>query len=94
MRRLRDGKDALRQARRNAPLAEKLRQLVYAQHLHAQVVGSRRPLKPWQRPWDILSDVREYLVIKDDTVEVDPQPSTLSSSSSHWVRPLKPWTPL
>ena len=50
---LRDGKDALRHARRSAPLPEKLRQIVQAQHLYVQVVGSRRPLQPLERPWDI-----------------------------------------
>jgi len=69
MRRLRDGKDALRQARRNAPLAEKLRQIVQAQHLYVQVVGSRRSLEPWERPWDVPSVISESGVINPNGIE-------------------------
>ena len=85
--RLRQGKDALRLERRSAPLAEKLRQLVYAQHLYVQVAGSRRQLKPWQRPWNILSDVSECVVIGPS--EIEPTRAPLSGSAqSQWVRPL------
>lgn len=74
---LREGKAALRRDRRGATLEEKLRQLVQAQHLYVQVVGSQRPLKSWQRPWNILSDVKESVV------------KPVGYSRSHWIR-VKP----
>lgn len=85
LRRLRSGKDSLRQARRNAPLSEKLRQLVHAQHLYVQLARGRRPLKPWQRPWNILSDVSESVVITSDRIE----PTTtraVASTRSYWIQ--------
>jgi len=92
LQRLRDGKAALRRDRRSAPLEEKLRELVQAQRMYVEIVASRRPLNPWERPWDILSDVRDAIVIRGGTIE--PQkapPAALSASSSRWVRPLRPW---
>jgi hypothetical protein len=89
MQQLRDGKLALRQARRSAPLDEKLRQLVHAQHLYVQVVGSRRPLKSWQRPWNILNEIRESVVIREDGVEAT-KPPAVGSSRSQWIRAKAP----
>ena len=83
--RLRDGKSALRQSRRQAPLDEKLLQLVRAQHLYVQIVGSRRPLKPWERPWNILSDVQESVIIRPDRIE--PTRATGSAARAEWLRP-------
>lgn len=90
MRRLRSGKDSLREARRSAPLNEKLRQLVYVQHLYVQVAGVRRQLKPWQRPWNILDHVRDSVVINSS--HIDPTPLRVSPTArplalSQWIRP-------
>src|SRR5262245_58213916 len=89
--RLRSGKSSLREARRSASLPEKLRQLVHAQHLYVQVAGSRRTLKPWQKPWNILSDVQDSIVIGEDSIDVLRHKSTTGSSRSDWVRPKLPW---
>jgi hypothetical protein len=88
IRRLREGKDSLRQARRQAPLHEKLRGLVKAQHLYVQVVGSRRPLKPWQRPWNILNEVAEGIVIGVDRIEPT-KPSAVGSAHARWTLQTK-----
>jgi hypothetical protein len=69
-----------------APLDEKIRQLVRAQHLYVQVVGSRRPLKPWQRPWNILSEVKEAVVIRGNSI-VPTRTPPVSSARAQWVRP-------
>jgi hypothetical protein len=89
MRRLRAGKDALRQARREAPLSEKLRQLVYAQHLYVQVAGSRRQLKPWQRPWNILNQVSEFVVIGSGQIEPTTKARVITSAHAQWLRPRR-----
>lgn len=87
---LRQGKNALRQERRGAPLEEKLRQLVQAQHLYVQIVGSRKALNPLQRPWNILSDVKDAVVIRPEGVESTEAP--IGVSRSQWIclrsRPL------
>ena len=85
MLRLRQGKDALRSARRRAPLEEKLRQLVHAQHLYVQIVGSRRPLQPWQRPWNILNEIKECVVIGVDGIE-PMKSSAVGSAHAQWIR--------
>lgn len=85
MQHLRAGKDALREARRRAPLDEKLRQLVQAQHLYVQVAGSRRPLKPWQRPWNILNEVTDSVVIGVDGITPTRQ-SAAATTHVQWVR--------
>ena len=48
---LREGKSELRQVRRAATLEEKLRSLIRAQQMYVALVGSRRPLASWQKPW-------------------------------------------
>ena len=86
---LRQGKTALRLARRDAPLDEKLRDLVRAQQMYAEIVAARRPLKPSERPWDILSDVREAVILSEGMV--GSQKASVFSASSDWVRPPQPW---
>lgn len=54
-----DAKATFKQERRNAPIEEKLLALWRLQQLYVDLVGSQRPLQPWQQPWDIRSDVRE-----------------------------------
>lgn len=89
---LREGKAALRCDRRSAPLEEKLQELVQAQRMYVEIVASRRALNPWERPWDILSDVRDAIAIGGGMVEPrKAPPAGFSVSSSHWVRPLRPW---
>ena len=89
---LRDGKAALRQMRQSAPLDAKLKDLWRAQHVYVQIVGSRRPLEPWEQPWNIMNDVRDAVIFKKDgAIETIERSDRLSSSRSHWVRPLRPW---
>jgi hypothetical protein len=88
---LRKGKAALRHTRRVASLEDKLLALVRAQRMYVEIVGSRRPLKPWERPWDILSDVRDTIIIKDGLVENGKVAPSVSASPSHWVGPHRPW---
>ena len=91
IRRLRDGKAELRQMRRSASLHDKLRELVRAQRMYLQIVRTRRPLKPWERPWDIVSDVQDNFIIKNGTIEEGSFESRVSASRSHWVRPHQRW---
>jgi len=60
----RDGKAALRRSRQNAPLEEKILDLWRAQHLYVQIVGTRRQLMPWERPWDIMGPRKGVDAIK------------------------------
>ena len=90
IRRLRDGKDALRHARRSLSLEEKLKDLVHAQRMYVEIVASRRALERWERPWNILSDVRDSIIIRDGIFEPRPA-AAFSASSSHWVRPRQRW---
>ena len=68
-------------------------ELVQAQRLYVQLTGSRRQLEPWQRPWNILSDLRDTIVIRDGVIEQANTARTpsVTASPSHWVRPLRPW---
>jgi len=89
---LREGKELLRRRRRNASVDQKIYDLWRAQHLYVQVVGSRRPLMAWERPWNIMNDVRDAIVIKDGEVEARSSTSRVfSASRSHWVRPHQSW---
>ena len=90
MHRLREGKSQLRYARQHAPLSEKLRQLVYAQHLYVQIAGSRRKLMPWQKPWNVISDVRESVIFRGAAVEPN-HTSIVTSSDSARTEPTQPW---
>ena len=88
--RLRAGKAALRYERRNASLHDKLLALVRAQRMYLEVVRTRRPLKSWERPWDVMSDVQAAVIIKDGIVERrNLKPKLSGGSSSQWVRPLQ-----
>jgi hypothetical protein len=51
--RLRAGKAALRAERIAMPLPEKVRDLLELQRIYCSIVGLRRPLQPWERPWDV-----------------------------------------
>jgi hypothetical protein len=88
---LRQGKASLRSVRQRASIEEKLKDLWRGQHIYVQIVGSRRALQPWERPWDIMSDVRDSILIKDGTIESLNEPTVVSRSSSQWVRPRRPW---
>jgi hypothetical protein len=61
-RRLHDGKAALRRERQQASLDRKVLELWFLQRLYVDLASVRRQLEPWQRPWDIRSDVRETVV--------------------------------
>jgi hypothetical protein len=84
---LREGKELLRRTRRNASLDQKLHDLWRAQHIYVQLVGNRRPLRPWERPWNIMSAVREAVIIRDGAVQSIGTFPAFSASRSHWVRP-------
>lgn len=47
------GKAALREKRRALPLPEKVRQMLDLQRIHFVMVSRRRPMRPWERPWDV-----------------------------------------
>jgi hypothetical protein len=53
LRKLRAGKAALRQCRAAMPLREKVRQLLELQRLQHPILARQRPLRSWERPWDI-----------------------------------------
>jgi hypothetical protein len=53
LRKLRAGKAMLRQQRIGLPLQEKVRQLLQLQHIHIALLAKQRPLRPWERPWDV-----------------------------------------
>jgi hypothetical protein len=50
---LRAGKAALRQQRVALPLREKVRQVLELQRLQYPLLARQRPLRAWERPWDI-----------------------------------------
>lgn len=87
---LRDGKALLRQMRQRASIEAKLLDLWRGQHAYVQIVAGRRPLQSWERPWNIRSDVRDTIVVRDGAIFNEALPFS-GSSSSQWVRPLKPW---
>lgn len=89
--RLRKGKADLRRRRQHASIQEKLLDLWRAQHVYVQIVGRRRQLLPWERPWNIMDAVRDSIVIKDGVIVDGESVPTLSASPSHWVRPRHPW---
>jgi hypothetical protein len=84
IRALREGKTRLRQMRQRASIEEKLLDLWRGQHAYVQIVKGRRPLYPWEQPWNIRSDVRDAIIIKDGAVESFDPP--ISGSSSRWVQ--------
>lgn len=62
VRRLLEGKAELRRSRQQASLDQKILQLWLLQRLYTDMASVRRRLQPWQRPWDIRSDVRDAVV--------------------------------
>ncbi len=46
-------KRAWHQAQAAAPLQEKVRVLLELQRQDLPLIARRRPLRPWERPWDI-----------------------------------------
>jgi len=50
---LREGKRQLRTSRRNLTLAEKVDQVVELQRTVLSLIRRRRPLKPWERVWEL-----------------------------------------
>ena len=50
---LRAGKDQLRRRRLTLSLPEKVRQLLALQRIQATMIARQRPLRSWERPWDI-----------------------------------------
>lgn len=50
---LRAGKSALRNKRASLPLREKVRQMLELQRVQFPLLRKQRPLRPWERPWDI-----------------------------------------
>jgi hypothetical protein len=50
---LRAGKAALRAQRTALPLREKVRQLLQLQEIYVSLLGKRRSLQPWERPWRV-----------------------------------------
>ena len=50
---LRAGKKALREQRIALPLPEKVRQLLRLQHIQVALLEKQRPLRAWERPWNI-----------------------------------------
>src|SRR3954466_10804578 len=91
VRTLRDGKPSLRWMGQRASIEEKLLDLWRGQHAYVQIVRSRRPLRSWERPWDIMSDVRDDIVILDGTINTGRKPTPIGSSRSQWIRPNRPW---
>lgn len=53
LQRLRAGKLALRQRRIALPLREKVRQLLELQRVQFPLLAKQRPLRSWERPWDV-----------------------------------------
>lgn len=51
--RLRRGKDELRERRRQMSLKEKVAMVLELQRLYLPLLERRRPLAPWERPWDV-----------------------------------------
>lgn len=84
--RLRAGKTALRQTRREASIEDKLRDLVRVQQMYVSIVGSQRTLQPWQRPWSVLSHVRDSVLFNQDAVTAHP-PAHRVSAQTRWIRP-------
>ena len=89
---LRDGKALLRHSRQRASLEQKFLDLWRGQHMYVQIVGARRPLGANERPWNIMSDVRDVIEVTGGTLASrDQLVAPTTSTRSHWVRPLRPW---
>ncbi len=51
--RLLERKRAWHRAQAKAPLQEKVRILLELQRQDLPLIARRRPLRPWERPWDV-----------------------------------------
>ena len=51
--RLRQGKAELRARRTRMSLVEKVAMVLELQRIHLPLLERQRPLKPWERPWDV-----------------------------------------
>ena len=51
--RLRQGKIALRERRRAMSLRDKVREVLELQRMVLPLIARRRPLRWWERPWDV-----------------------------------------
>jgi hypothetical protein len=54
IRKLREGKRALRRERVAMSLEEKVRQVVELQKIHVAIIGRRRKLRPLEKVWQLL----------------------------------------
>lgn len=50
---LRDGKAALHRHHANLPLPEKVRIVMELQRIVLPLIARQRPLRSWERPWEI-----------------------------------------
>ena len=48
-----DGKRAWHREQAKLPLKEKFRILIALQRQDLPLIARRRPLRPWERPWDV-----------------------------------------
>jgi hypothetical protein len=85
---LRAGKESLRRSRRQSSLDDKLMEVYRLQHIQAQISRFRQVHST--EPWDLMSDVRDTVVIEDGAMKSVHSPNTVTSSQS-WVRPFRPW---
>lgn len=84
-----DAKTALRRSRRVAPPEEKLRELLHAQRIYLEIIRARRPLKALERSWDLLSYVRDSVLIGATVTPAEPAGSSsgLSGvSKTYWIQ--------
>ena len=88
IRRLREGKAQLRLQRRSAPLEDKVQNLLHLQRLYVDIAATRRPLLPWQRPWNITSTVNDAVIVTNDLVSSRPV-RALTAACSQWIRPSR-----
>jgi len=51
--RLREGKAALHRRHATLPLPEKVRLVMELQRIVLPLIARQRPLRPWERPWEI-----------------------------------------
>ncbi len=53
LRRLRRGKAALHRQHAELSLPEKVRLVMQLQRIVLPLIARQRPLRPWERPWDV-----------------------------------------
>lgn len=86
--RLRTSKAQLRRARFNAPLEEKVQNLLRLQRVYVDIARSQRMLPPWQRPWTITSRVDDSVLVQVYSV-TSYLPSAFSASRPQWILPSR-----